>query len=1535
MGDTAKLEDAQNHALNKANPRSVVTKTSPMKKRDDFPELPRADSEEIVQVLPSSSKGVHFLPPEQSVRSLSNVREAVAFEHTLQVSDVAKIKAVFDASPGRAFTKEAFCAAMRKLFRGMVASLRNGCLGVSAEAMSRWFDRIDAGAALPPFRSPVVSPFATFGATKQDAIGIRRDAFVKVDTLSQIPDRAAHRDMIFKLAMHPATKVQPAVPLLRWPPVTSFYVLHWAAFASGPGYPAAGFPQHELYSAGHDGVVKRWSPSGYTESSILHDSPSELMDMALLGSGSFLAAATVDRQLNVYNTEQGYLEKTFVGQKGTVNSSLLRTSIRVNPMRLPMAPHHETVLMAEGCVAIGLIDVPFCIERLSSQGVIIDGAIQEDCELVALGTHGGSINVYPLELPAHAAAKHMLLPHVNSKLQDKVIKPRVLVSGLHGKQPVSHLKWSPSLRLCITSGWDKNLHLVDLDHKQSVLTLMGHQKSIHTFDYHTSHRLIASCSSDLEVLLWNTVVPKPTSRLDLGAEPVVGLQFVQNDMQLITLCKNKNIMIWDIRTNKLLQTIPETRLHHPRNSLSALLYCPDESAIWCASSVPQMWQQREVMPTTTVNDTGGDDVQENMQSVVCCLFSSLFNQVVLVMSHSIYTWDLQTGERCSSIVPDCLRTNSRAAEVCIRAATLGSNQHKLFLCLSCGKGSDSLVMGAGLASDGIRRWLCTTANGAVHLWRDDNGLQDMGATHQVLHAAGTLNCIEMCGDMIMALGAYESFITLCDVTHSRIVTTLHQKTSRKRYPVKGLAFSVEAQVLVAVHGTQKAFFWDLTTFTVACELSSLPSMVHSGLEHVAAIPGGHFVFADSLGRLFVVEYHPPESILPTVSRLGLEHLPSDASTDDSHQSLQDKFLGPPGYGGPLWSQDSSLNFLTRYSSASKSYLSPKKAGLAHHLVAAHDWQAHTGPIHSLKVIQQTGSGSLIITCSADASVKIHSLDGIHVGTFLHTADTPTWSLQNRSTWVKEQLAETAPVERNSTPKTSTPGSLPPPSRGTSFPPFVTQMDCMQSPAPAVSAPGSSGSGTDLSGSSAGPVCPSQSPEGTSLGTDKVLTKHTWNSKSRGWGGNPPSHGGAEIQQWLYAAGTPPPPLQKPLKFRPRPAAATPPGQVMSPSNSSSSDEPETPIQAHEIEMCISPPPTPIHHQNMTHNNETCVASPSSSEDSSHPPSAEPAPMPAPKFSLAMGSMLQSFANDCAVQEVRFSSRRDLNPALNHHGKDSSTEPCDNRLGEHTTVDWLAFVVTPRLVFTPAPNTDCENQAYLGMDVCQGNPPRRGLKLQPPLKNLPVKSCKGKSAVERTTSEGGLMFLGRHLRVQGTWQTLCHLKILCSDQIRRMTQSRMGRMMQVPDYISAHKYNVAPLIPADMAFTQAKLDQIEEQQQKLLLAGTQITSAEGSEGVLSAVNAMRKKDNSGAWVHRAVSLLPLSEPAPIPDPSQAWSPKLKHLLDNYKRQKHLSQLAVQQLSSSNPAHPESPHHSLPSPSKGRRTVLGSAVGSPAPKKESPW
>lgn len=101
---------------------------------------------------------------------------------------------------------------------------------------------------------------------------------------------------------------------------------------------------------------------------------------------------------------------------------------------------------------------------------------------------------------------------------------------------------------------------------------------------------------------------------------VAGLQFVERDMQLVTLCRcvvlllcnaiylqyiilfhtlyryfilyyairlyvvyitlysifmlwcrNKTIMLWDIRTNKLVQTIADTRLHYPRNALSALL----------------------------------------------------------------------------------------------------------------------------------------------------------------------------------------------------------------------------------------------------------------------------------------------------------------------------------------------------------------------------------------------------------------------------------------------------------------------------------------------------------------------------------------------------------------------------------------------------------------------------------------------------------------------------------------------------------------------------------------------------------------------------------------------------------------------------------------------------------------------------------------------------------------------------------------------------------------------------------------------------
>lgn len=45
-------------------------------------------------------------------------------------------------------------------------------------------------------------------------------------------------------------------------------------------------------------------------------------------------------------------------------------------------------------------------------------------------------------------------------LQDKVAKPTTVVTGLHGGQPVSQVRYSASLGQCITAGWDSRLNLV-------------------------------------------------------------------------------------------------------------------------------------------------------------------------------------------------------------------------------------------------------------------------------------------------------------------------------------------------------------------------------------------------------------------------------------------------------------------------------------------------------------------------------------------------------------------------------------------------------------------------------------------------------------------------------------------------------------------------------------------------------------------------------------------------------------------------------------------------------------------------------------------------------------------------------------------------------------------------------------------------------------------------------------------------------------------------------------------------------------------
>jgi WD40 repeat protein len=159
-----------------------------------------------------------------------------------------------------------------------------------------------------------------------------------------------------------------------------------------------------------------------------------------------------------------------------------------------------------------------------------------------------------------------------------------------------------SFQLITVYSLDGSLAISHLDSNPiTVRQLKGHEKSINCIDYCEKHKLIASGGRDKEIFIWNPFLEKSLVTLRGHNAPILKVAFNDKESQLITIASDRTMKIWDIRTNKCMQTIQQENLvsngrqpvqqmlKQRRDFYSAAYYDQRNSTIVTASKYLNIW----------------------------------------------------------------------------------------------------------------------------------------------------------------------------------------------------------------------------------------------------------------------------------------------------------------------------------------------------------------------------------------------------------------------------------------------------------------------------------------------------------------------------------------------------------------------------------------------------------------------------------------------------------------------------------------------------------------------------------------------------------------------------------------------------------------------------------------------------------------------------------------------------------------------------------------------------------------------------------
>eukprot|EP01063_Lacrimia_lanifica_P036120 TRINITY_DN7077_c0_g1_i1.p1 TRINITY_DN7077_c0_g1~~TRINITY_DN7077_c0_g1_i1.p1 ORF type:complete len:1169 (+),score=251.36 TRINITY_DN7077_c0_g1_i1:2-3508(+) len=292
-----------------------------------------------------------------------------------------------------------------------------------------------------------------------------------------------------------------------------------------------------------------------------------------------------------------------------------------------------------------LIEGPTALEYFCSE------AGQEN---VLLGMRNGSMQMYnissalcglrvtlPVAMRYRAHSRPDLLQHKGpSVYRDKA-------PSLEGSDTaITKIRVAKHLQAALTASWDGTVKIINIETGNTVRDLVGHEKSVFTLDWSEAQRIIATCGSERHVLIWNPFMKKPIFSLVGHASPLMGVQFNDDDHQIVTVGYDQCCKIWDVRTFRCMQsfTLYETQTGgKSATGALALNYDYKDHSIVLGSTFPTSYTMKRA-----VTGTGLSRAYDGHTLPVVDALVGKGGRLISADSEAVMVWDVATGRRLFS-----------------------------------------------------------------------------------------------------------------------------------------------------------------------------------------------------------------------------------------------------------------------------------------------------------------------------------------------------------------------------------------------------------------------------------------------------------------------------------------------------------------------------------------------------------------------------------------------------------------------------------------------------------------------------------------------------------------------------------------------------------------------------------------------------------------------------------------------------------------------------------------------------------------------
>lgn len=162
------------------------------------------------------------------------------------------------------------------------------------------------------------------------------------------------------------------------------------------------------------------------------------------------------------------------------------------------------------------------------------------------------------------------MPDTNTKAYSL----RYRIAETHGTALVSNVTISPNGKLIATCSSDKTIKLWDAQTGQLQTTLRGHNDGVSDIAFSYNNMYLASASDDLTIRIWEPKLEKTVKIMKNHTYHVNCIKFDQRSRILVSGSSDENIRIWDCKRGRSMRT-----LSAHSDPISSLDLCFDDTII--------------------------------------------------------------------------------------------------------------------------------------------------------------------------------------------------------------------------------------------------------------------------------------------------------------------------------------------------------------------------------------------------------------------------------------------------------------------------------------------------------------------------------------------------------------------------------------------------------------------------------------------------------------------------------------------------------------------------------------------------------------------------------------------------------------------------------------------------------------------------------------------------------------------------------------------------------------------------------------------